>query len=365
MSIPVYLVIMLIPVFISLMFIPYWTRKTESFGVSIPEEAYQLTELRNMRKQYASVTALLAVLSTAVLLVLSKGRSEDYIGGLFSIVMIVFIVISFGVYLYFHNEMKKLKQQHKEWGQKAQLVMIETGFRGQKLTYSNFWFLIPFALAAATIAITLTNYDKIPDRIPMQYDFSGNVTNWTDKSLSSVLLFPILQVYLTGLFLFINVIIGKAKQQISAANPEQSIRQNVLFRRRWSMFTIIMGAGIVLLFMLTQLSFMYTINQQVLMAVPLVFAVATLVGTIVLSMTTGQGGSRVKVMGSGEKGKVINRDDDRYWKLGIFYFNPNDPAIFLEKRFGIGWTNNWAHPLSWLFVIVILLIAVGLPYLLS
>ncbi|MDV2687407.1 DUF5808 domain-containing protein, partial [Alkalihalophilus lindianensis] len=66
-----------------------------------------------------------------------------------------------------------------------------------------------------------------------------------------------------------------------------------------------------------------------------------------------------------ENGKVMDRDDDRYWKLGVFYFNPKDPAIFLEKRFGIGWTNNWAHPLSWVFIIVVILLAVGLPILLG
>lgn len=365
MAIPVYLVIMFIPVFISLIFIPYWTRKTESFGISIPETAYNSPELKNMRKQYASATAVVAVITTVLLVLLSEGRSEDYIGVLFSILTFAIVIVSFGLYLYFHNQMKRLKKQHKEWSQKAQLVMVDTGFRGQKLTYSNFWFLIPFALAAATIAITFANYQQIPDHLPMQYDFSGNVTNWTEKSLKSVLLFPIMQVYMAALFLFINTIIGKAKQQISAANPEQSMMQNIKFRRRWSVFTIIMGIGLVLLFMLTQLSLMYPINKQALMAAPLVFTVATLVGTIVLSVTTGQGGSRVKAVGKGEKGKVINRDDDRYWKLGIFYFNPNDPSIFLEKRFGIGWTNNWAHPLSWVFILVVLLLAIGLPFLLS
>ena len=39
---------------------------------------------------------------------------------------------------------------------------------------------------------------------------------------------------------------------------------------------------------------------------------------------------------------------DRCWKAGIFYVNPDDPALFVEKRFGIGYTLNFAHPVSWL-----------------
>jgi uncharacterized membrane protein len=50
---------------------------------------------------------------------------------------------------------------------------------------------------------------------------------------------------------------------------------------------------------------------------------------------------------AGEKGSEILIDDDRYWKLGAFYYNPEDPSIFVEKRFGIGWTLNFARAVSW------------------
>jgi 4-diphosphocytidyl-2-C-methyl-D-erythritol kinase len=55
--------------------------------------------------------------------------------------------------------------------------------------------------------------------------------------------------------------------------------------------------------------------------------------------------------------EFINRDDDRYWKLGVFYYNPDDPSLFIEKRFGIGWTSNFGRPMSWvLFIGLIVLI---------
>jgi uncharacterized membrane protein len=46
---------------------------------------------------------------------------------------------------------------------------------------------------------------------------------------------------------------------------------------------------------------------------------------------------------------------DQCWKLGIFYFNPADAAIFVEKRFGIGYTINFANRVTWLFGGLILL----------
>jgi uncharacterized membrane protein len=35
------------------------------------------------------------------------------------------------------------------------------------------------------------------------------------------------------------------------------------------------------------------------------------------------------------------------WKAGLFYYNPNDAALFVEKREGYGYTFNFANPWSW------------------
>ena len=63
------------------------------------------------------------------------------------------------------------------------------------------------------------------------------------------------------------------------------------------------------------------------------------------------------------------RDDDRYWYGGFFYNNPDDPALFVSKRFGLGWTLNFGHPQSKLVLIatllLLLLFGVLLPVLIS
>jgi len=46
-------------------------------------------------------------------------------------------------------------------------------------------------------------------------------------------------------------------------------------------------------------------------------------------------------------------DQSKYWYLWIFYFNPKDKRIFVPKRYGFGWTNNFANPLSIVFLLVI------------
>jgi len=48
---------------------------------------------------------------------------------------------------------------------------------------------------------------------------------------------------------------------------------------------------------------------------------------------------------------------DSAWKLGLFYVNPGDPALMVPRRFGIGWTLNFARPGAWALLVLLL----GIP----
>jgi uncharacterized membrane protein len=61
---------------------------------------------------------------------------------------------------------------------------------------------------------------------------------------------------------------------------------------------------------------------------------------------------------------VGDRTPDRCWKAGMFYFNPDDPALLVEKRFGIGYTINFGHRGAWLIVAAILALII-LPLLVA
>lgn len=60
----------------------------------------------------------------------------------------------------------------------------------------------------------------------------------------------------------------------------------------------------------------------------------------------------------------MNKDTDpKHWKLGIFYYNPDNPSEVVDKRKGIGTTINFASKLGrrmvWLlFTPLIIIIAV-------
>jgi uncharacterized membrane protein len=63
--------------------------------------------------------------------------------------------------------------------------------------------------------------------------------------------------------------------------------------------------------------------------------------------------------------KVEGFDDDQYWKGGLFYFNKNDPSVFVEKRFGIGYTINFANPIGYFILILPIVLMLIIPFLIE
>lgn len=352
----------MVPVVVLLASIPYLTRRTESFGVSIPKEVYADEELVQMRKQFvrrfAGGSAVLLVAGLLLMTWLARRVpvGEGLQGAMLTALPLLVLALHFGLYLHYHFRMKWLKAERQWQTGYVEKVVVDTRFREQPLRYSNFWLLPSIFVMLLTVGMTVIFWDRIPEKVPMQYNFSGQVTNWADKSWGTMSLFPLFQLGIICLMGFVNWTIGLAKQQLDPDDPETSRSRNVIFRRRWSAFLIWNTLLITLLFFYAQLTFIVAVPGFVTAIISSLFAAVVLVWTLALSFRTGQGGSRVRVKAQdGER--LMNRDDDRYWKLGQFYFNPDDPALFLEKRFGIGFTLNFARPAAWLFLLLIL----GLP----
>ena len=51
----------------------------------------------------------------------------------------------------------------------------------------------------------------------------------------------------------------------------------------------------------------------------------------------------------------IFQNNSSLWKFGIFYYNPQDPSLFLKRRSGNGFAINWAKKTVWLMLLVILI----------
>ncbi len=353
-------IIIYLPAGILLVFMPYLTRRTDVFGVTVPLEAASSLDIMSKKRKYAASSLSLLILLFLIYLFIRSGSTP-----LFPVVLLlIFMTGSFAIYGLFHIQMKKMKIDHQWEKINTQQIVIDTAFRNVKTVYSLWWYLIPLVLSLMTLGLTLFMYDRIPASIPVHFDGKGHITAYTEKSSRFLYLNIAFQVYITALFAFLHGMIGRAKQQISPEDPENSMIKNRLFRKRWSLYMILAAIVMVLTFGIDQMALILSWSSEVILASAMTGAGLLLLGAIFLSITTGQGGSRIKSSGTSQK-NVMRRDDDRFWKMGQIYINREDPSLFVEKRFGVGWTLNFAHPLSYITLIVIILLSVILPLIFS
>jgi uncharacterized membrane protein len=107
-----------------------------------------------------------------------------------------------------------------------------------------------------------------------------------------------------------------------------------------------------MLFGLLQLNVIHPelFGRAFMIAAPLLFMALVLGGTAVFAVRVGLSDKTVTEVEVTSEA-VTDYDEDKHWVGGIFYVNRNDPSIFVEKRFGVGWTLNFANPIGYLIVL--------------
>jgi uncharacterized membrane protein len=264
--------------------------------------------------------------------------------------ILIYIVISTIIYYYTHRKVLALKKTEGWESGRKEVLFIDTGFRGtrnEKILVSPWWFMIPVSIIAVNIILGLAFYKNMPERVPVHWNSLNQIDRWADKSYSLIFQMPVTELFMTGLMFVLYKAIGWAKQQISASNPEVSRERNRLFRLRLSVYMIFVNTIIVLIYTNIDMTYLGILNPDadMMLVINAFFTLAILVSAVYLAVSTGQGGSRIKLNDDKkEPGTYADRNDDRYWKWGMIYFNPKDPAIFIEKRFGVGWTINFGRP---------------------
>jgi len=353
------LLALFVPIIAIVTITPLITRKVEAFGVTVPEGVKQEPFVKKQIKTYITLcTALGLVLIVALLLLLQSNQEESFYAIAYSCFIFGYMLASFIFYYVSHVQIKKWKQTQSWYDEQlaTQKIVVQTGFHNKRMTISLAWYIPHVLLVIGTVIYSLLNYDKFPEIIPMQFNFDGEITRSVEKSVSAVLGLSGIALTMIVVFIFSHISIAKAKQVVESKDPEGSVERNRRFRYSWSVFTAITGFLIVLIMCFGQLSFLLNISNNTNMLITFTVVGVIVIGAIVLSIRTGQGGSRIKLNDSHGKSNVAVADQDQYWKAGVFYWNSKDPAIFVEKRFGVGWTMNFARPLSWLLIIGILAI---------
>lgn len=336
-----------------LAFTPYLMRRNECFAVTIPAFAQNDPRLAYLKKRYAVIMAIITALSTIASLAAGAFlvANEEALGvTILCTALLVPIAASFALMLC--NRQKVAALKHAEgWQAKGSHAAAVTAEEDLPRALPLVWNLLYIPVVLATIALGLALYPSMPDMLPMHADFEGNVNDYAPKTLGSAIGFPVLiEVFLAVCMVVSHWMILRSKRHTDPGAPATSALAYGLFARAESTFLLVSGillsGGIGIVFLLSSAGFVQL--GQAAVAI-IILCVPVVIGSIALSVIYGQAGSRVFRKMQADEGFLA--DDDEHWKLGIFYYNKEDASAFLPKRFGVGWTINFARPAAWAIMI--------------
>lgn len=322
---------------------PYVVRRGLLFGVYVGEEQWGADQARAITRQW--VTGMLAGMGAGVVLALltvSLRLGPEPVGLLVSV--LVLLATSYGVYLRAYFRAKRLAVA----GPPASAAALVAD-RPSSLVLPLASVTVAACGGAIAVAYAWAHYPEMPAIVPTHFGLSGRPDAWSPRSFRSVMLLPVMSLVMPVALGVIACLTARAKRAIRRADGGVSLGAQMRFRRYTASF--LSGTVVLVSLMLTGMS-IYSVRAALgtasgippwMMAVVVVMVVYVVGGSIYLAVRLGQGGSRLERQASGAP-LTNGVADNRVWYLGGFYVNRDDPSIFVEKRFGIGYTINFGNP---------------------
>ena len=343
--------------------IPYLVQETIVFGVTVPEQYKKHPSLQKAKKLYTHVMIYVGLLFLLIMLVVywKMNLSEPVQAIFFNCVMFGMLAVGMILYWIYHSKISRLKKT-EQWGRdlkQVRAVDLTARNRDEMLPWP--FFVAPMAITAFLIVFTWLNYELMPNYIAVHWGPGGEADDWVEKTYFTVVSLPIVMLMMQCMMWGIVDSIKRSAIKLSVHHQEASLESQLKTRKFASWFVLLISYGITVLLTVLQLSNIYPewAEGKNLLPLFILFLLIVLGGILLLVWNMRKG--RLAYTDNVSLG-ITDVDEDRYWKGGIFYVNREDPSIFVEKRFGVGWTLNFANPRGYIVfvlpLVVILLISI-------
>ncbi|MGN7300443.1 DUF1648 domain-containing protein [Ferdinandcohnia sp. SAFN-114] len=333
--------------------VPFLVKRTVIFGITVPEKHINNEKLSSFKKKYSLLVSLLSLISLVsyAIWVLSSSASEEQTVLIGTVIQFAIILFSFTLYFYFHGKTLQLKKKMK-WGENTKQIQIaDLSARAKDEMLPWYVFLVPILITVGVIGYTISQYTLLPDQIPTHWGINGEADAFTDKTPVSAVSSPLMLLVMQVMFLAIIISTKKSGIKLSATATNASRLRQLTLRKYTSWLLFLTSILLTGMFSFFQLRTIHPdiVDGTIVMAVPIIFLVITLGSTVAFALKVGRSDKRsIDEAAAG----ITDYDDDKHWVGGLFYVNKNDPSIFVEKRFGVGWTINFGNPIGYLIILI-------------
>jgi uncharacterized membrane protein len=323
--------IMLLPlvlVGVVLQFTPLLTRRGIFFSATVDPDFPKSDDGRRILRSYRWQSALWTLGALVLMLVLFPVHPT-------ATLLPMLLVITGSCFSYW----RKFREVHERFGRSVSDIRYAELSPTPAPPPFSLWFCVPpFVWIVGVAAYLQTHWAVLPEHFPVHWGADGQPNGWATRSFQGVY-GPLMAAL--GMDAFC-LLFAFALLLLSRNTTMRHVTVTILLL---VMYPVSFAFGMVALLPLM------TFPIWLIPAITLTFVAAILFWSV------------RKVFSPSARDVVPEPASDSYWKGGMFYYNPNDPAIFVSKRVGIGLTMNFAHKMTWVVLAGMLLIAL-LPALL-
>ncbi|MFB9619192.1 DUF1648 domain-containing protein [Brooklawnia cerclae] len=219
--------------------------------------------------------------------------------------------------------------------------------------------VLSIALAVAGAVILVLWFDVLPDPFPTHWNAAGQPDAWSTRTWWTVLATPLTALAIAAM------IAGLASWTSRRHDPVLPDGARGPSRRSTRETSVAIQVGIGCLSVLSTAMLIFfalapllAVSQDAIAAAAWAAMAALVVTMLCLVGVTAQAQGRARRAAQSARigrPEPDSPDDDSLWKLGLVYYNTNDPSVLVPKRSGIGYEPNAGHPLGmaiYLFALV-------------
>nr|WP_120492133.1 DUF5808 domain-containing protein [Corynebacterium lactis] len=232
------------------------------------------------------------------------------------------------------------------------------------------WYVAALALIGGAAAYVAARWADVPAVIVTHWGSGLEPDAWADKSVGQVFVPTWIGLGMVALLWACTLATSRL---MIAVRGDRSIKGQLRSRaalagmnRGFGVLAVLMAAG----FALMQATSYLPGFERFVGATLGAFIVVTVLGSIAILIPVATAMTRVDDALRGislPDDTTDSPDNDKFYKWGMFYYNPSDPAVLVEKRFGVGMDFNYATWQGKAFIVAVLatlVICVALPFLL-
>ncbi|MBT1001993.1 hypothetical protein KIH31_05190 [Paenarthrobacter sp. DKR-5] len=316
--------------------LPSINSPTVPFGVRVPATHADDPAVAKQTRIYRRRVLISGILAAALGVALYGVTGETL---LLPLSVLVLVGVWYGCFFLANHEIRTAKAAGGWYEGLHQGIAVDTGLRTDPPRFPWLWLLPAVILTAATVVIGVLSYPSMPGILTVNHGAKGTADRFAVKSVSTAFSLVFVQLGVTGLLAGIAAAIVHGRPDLDPARPAASAR----WHRRYTSLSAkaLLGlAAMIDLGMLGSSALMWTGTTTPWAPLVIVLPVLTAVAVAVVVLARN---NREQDEGEHDTG-LTHRDDDRYWRGGLFYANREDHALLVPRRFGLGWTLNFANP---------------------